>query len=579
MFEIALLLVSLIATAGFVVVAHRRLRQLGMLAAIGATPKHLRAVMGANGVAVGAVAATIGSVVGLAAWFAGAPMLESAAGQRSDPLHLPWLPLAAALILAVATSTAAAWWPARVVSRVPVTLALSGRPPTPGLVRRSAAAAGLLVAIGLGCLIVAGDPVDEYAIHWTDTALVGAGTLLAVVGILMASPLILQASSPAARWMSVAPRLAIRDLVRSQARSAAALASIGLAVGIPIAVILLAAAAEHGPSEGNLSDRQVPVRVVDRNAPFVPDWTDGDLAHTQDQVDLLADTLGATSVTPLEVAYDPAVEPDGDRRQVITLATTAGERMVDLAIVYVATPAMLERYRIDPRAIPARSELLTWETDRLSYLGAADPDTGRFIPQPVQDIHSIGHQHTSLPHALITPDGLRAHGWMSASSAWLIDSDGPLTDTQRSSARALAAAAGPTIETRTDQDTLMQLRSAATLAAVLLALGILAMTVGLIRVDSARDMRVLTATGATSHTRRVLTATTGGWLALLGALIGLVGTYLILGARSLDDIDTLTPIPIGQLVLLVVGIPSAAFTAGWLLAGRQPADLAQRPLE
>jgi len=46
---VALLLVSLIDAAGFVVVAQRRLRQLGMLAAVGATERHLRLVLLANG--------------------------------------------------------------------------------------------------------------------------------------------------------------------------------------------------------------------------------------------------------------------------------------------------------------------------------------------------------------------------------------------------------------------------------------------------------------------------------------------------------------------------------------------------
>src|SRR5918994_7755356 len=59
-----LLLASLIAAAGFAVVAQRRLRQLGMLAAIGATQKHLRLVLMANGGIVGAVAAACGTIVG-----------------------------------------------------------------------------------------------------------------------------------------------------------------------------------------------------------------------------------------------------------------------------------------------------------------------------------------------------------------------------------------------------------------------------------------------------------------------------------------------------------------------------------
>jgi putative ABC transport system permease protein len=61
---VVLLLVALIAAAGFVVVAQRRLRQLGMLAAIGATQRHLRLVLLANGATVGAIAAVAGTAWG-----------------------------------------------------------------------------------------------------------------------------------------------------------------------------------------------------------------------------------------------------------------------------------------------------------------------------------------------------------------------------------------------------------------------------------------------------------------------------------------------------------------------------------
>ena len=67
MFSVAtvfLLLASLVAAAGFAVVAQRRLRQLGMLAAIGATQKHLRLVLLTNGAVVGAIAALLGTIVG-----------------------------------------------------------------------------------------------------------------------------------------------------------------------------------------------------------------------------------------------------------------------------------------------------------------------------------------------------------------------------------------------------------------------------------------------------------------------------------------------------------------------------------
>jgi uncharacterized membrane protein YbhN (UPF0104 family) len=103
-------------------------------------------------------------------------------------------------------------------------------------------------------------------------------------------------------------------------------------------------------------------------------------------------------------------------------------------------------------------------------------------------------------------------------------------------------------------------------------MAILAMTVGLIRSESAGDLRTLTATGATSRIRRTLTGTTAGALALLGVLLGVAGAYLALVATYLDDLDYLGRIPMLPLVLMAVGLPLVATAAGWLLAEHSAAE-------
>jgi putative ABC transport system permease protein len=110
-------------------------------------------------------------------------------------------------------------------------------------------------------------------------------------------------------------------------------------------------------------------------------------------------------------------------------------------------------------------------------------------------------------------------------------------------------------------------------------MAILAMTVGLIRSESAGDLRTLTATGATSRIRRTLTGTTAGALALLGVLLGVAGAYLALVATYLDDLDYLGRIPMLPLVLMAVGLPLVATAAGWLLAGREPPAIARTAIE
>ena len=102
---VAMVLVCLVAGASFATLAHRRMRQLGLLAAAGATPRHLRRAMVANGTAVGLTAAVVGTGVGLLAWLASASALEPAAAHRIDRWNIPlWLPVAG-IGLAVATAT------------------------------------------------------------------------------------------------------------------------------------------------------------------------------------------------------------------------------------------------------------------------------------------------------------------------------------------------------------------------------------------------------------------------------------------------------------------------------------------
>ena len=63
-----------------------------------------------------------------------------------------------------------------------------------------------------------------------------------------------------------------------------------------------------------------------------------------------------------------------------------------------------------------------------------------------------------------------------------------------------AASAGLYIETRGPKSRSAPLRNWSTAAGILLALGVLGMTVGLIRSETANDLRTLTATGASSTT-------------------------------------------------------------------------------
>ena len=190
---------------------------------------------------------------------------------------------------------------------------------------------------------------------------------------------------------------------------------------------------------------------------------------------------------------------------------------------------------------------------------------------------------TSAPNTVITEHAIHALGLHTSVSGWLVQTPHPPTAAQIRSARLTAAAAGMTIETKSSAPTSAEILDWATVFGIALALGILAMTIGLIRSETARDLRTLTATGAGSLTRRELTAATAFALALGGAVLGTVAAYVAAIGYAwdnpLDGLSELSSVPARQLLFIVVGMPVIAAVVGWLLAGREPAVISRQPLE
>ena len=132
-------------------------------------------------------------------------------------------------------------------------LALSGRPPRPRPARHAAIAAAVLIAAGIGCLALSGP--RPAAAHRRrdrrDDRRHASSSARAAIRVF----------SGLAGRLSIAPRLALRDLVRYQARSGAALAAVTLALGIAATVVVVASAehAKRAAEPPNLTDRQIRV--------------------------------------------------------------------------------------------------------------------------------------------------------------------------------------------------------------------------------------------------------------------------------------------------------------------------------
>ncbi len=164
------------------------------------------------------------------------------------------------------------------------------------------------------------------------------------------------------------------------------------------------------------------------------------------------------------------------------------------------------------------------------------------------------------------------------SGRWLIETTRPLDADDMATVTQLAANSELSVETRDPQQGLARLRSGATAVGMLLALGVLAMTVGVIRTEATGDLRTLTATGASSRIRRAVTATTAAALAGLGVLLGAAAAVFVLASGYLEDVGILAHLPVLQLWVMVVGTPAAAAVAGWVVAGREPPSISRQPI-
>ena len=586
---IAMLLIALVAVGGFTVLAQRRMRSLGMLSSLGATDRHLRLVVRANGVAVGVTGTLIGAAVGLAAWLAYRPRLESSAHHEIGAFALPWSVIAGAMVLAVLATFFAASRPARSITRVPIVTALSGRPAPPKQVHRSAVPGVVLLVIAAFLLFAAGK--DNAA----GPELV-LGLVALVVAVILLSPLCLAVLARIGRRAPIAVRLTLRDLTRYRARSGPALAAISLGVLIAVLICILSAA-----RYGNVLDYAGPNLASNQIIVYTPSGGPGPENGPGGNVT-------GSKLQPMATAARGIAAGLGSR-DIIELNSTSASLQHAAAgrswsgPVYVATPQLLRAFGISASQVSPAADILTMRPglsgiSRMqlvygNYFGAnvGGRPRGRpgTFPCPksdclggpvIQEVSGLP-SGTSAPNTVITEHAIGQLGLHVTTAGWLIQTPHPPTAAQITNARLTAAAAGLIIETKSSTPSSSEVINLATAFGILLALGILAMTVGLIRSETASDLRTLAATGASSSTRRTLTAATAGALGLLGAVLGTVAAYVGAIAYSwdnpLDGLSGLSSVPTENLLIILVGMPLIAAAASWLLAGREPSGITRQP--
>jgi putative ABC transport system permease protein len=583
---LGMLLIAMVGAGGFTVLAQRRLRSIGMLAAQGATQSSIRLVVRANGVATGVIGAVAGFALGLAAWLTYRPHVQASAHHVIGVFQLPWTVVWVSMILAVLAAYTAAARPARAIARVPVVTALSGRPPAPKPSRR------LTVPFGLGFLVLAffmlgmagaGVGTSTSGTSRAQLQEVVLGFVALVVAVVLLSPACLGVLARLGRWTPVMVRLALRDLARYRTRSGPALAAISLSVLIASIVGIVSAARFGGAVDyvgPNLTSSQLIVYPPGHGNPNGPPPTASQLAVTMTTAQRIAASL--------------------DDRYMIMLQTPSGSLQYGgsgrgwSGTVYVATPQLLNAFGITPAQVNPDADFLTmrsglstmphmqlWYTRKVLSGSSCLPGSCLANP-PIQEVGALP-SGTSAPNTVITEHAMRQFNFTATTAGWLIQAPDGLTAAQVTNARQTAATVGASIETVDNIPSYTQVTGAATIFGMVLAIGILAMSIGLVRSETASDLRTLTATGASGTARRTLTAATAGALALTGAVAGTAGGYIaaigFFSTNQLDQLSELDSVPVAVLVWILAGMPLIAVVGSWLLAGREPPAIARQPLE
>ncbi len=533
---VGMLLIALVGVGGFTVLAQRRLRSLGLLAAQGATDRNIRLVVRANGVLVGMLGALIGFALGLAAWLAYRPTVETDAHHLIGTFQLPWTVIVVALALAVIATFIAAARPARAIARIPVVTALSGRPAPPKQVHRSALPGLVMLAAAFALFVYTGigNGNGGSAIELV------LGFVALIAAVILLAPAFLALLARLGGRAPIATRLAVRDLARYRARSGSALAAISLGVLIAVLVSVLSA-----QRFGNVLDYAGPNVASDQLIVYTPNGPYGDGGPNS------GPATGASLASMSKAAHGIAAALGS--HDVVELESTSASLQHAAAgrswsgPIYVATPQLLRAFGISAAQVSSSADILSarpglsgitkmqlvygnYGSGGKGFGGPVGPGSQQSFPCPknsclanpvIQDVSALP-AGTSAPNTVITEHAISTLGLRSSISAdgWLIQTPTPPTAAQITNARLAAAAAGLTIETRNSIPSVQVIIDWATVFGIVLALGILAMTLGLIRSETAGDLRTLAATGASSWTRRTLTAATAGALGLAGAVLG-----------------------------------------------------------
>lgn len=551
---VVLLEIALLCSAGFIVLAQRRTRQFGLMAAVGASPKHLRTALRLNGLILGLLGGALGTSVGFALSLAARPLFEQLLNQRISTWSMPWVILVPLVLMAGATGLLAAWWPARALTKLSTVDALAARP-------SSAPSTARWLWFGIPSML-GGSIVLAVAADTNHGKAAVVALLVTLGGLLASTPAIAVASGRLASRLPVGPRIALRDIARHPNRSAAALASLVVALTIPCAITLISAS---GDVESERSGPNLP----DNWAVVMPDGGSGGHLQSSSGSKNTAELEAITTILPDAIVvaiYMPAAESSphaafvghcvGDEQEMSCFSQSGDQP-------WVATSELFDALGLDPALADSDARLLSNRTGAVTLQVGDGPRPGEIKPEVVE----LG-PFSTVPNYFVPEAALADAGLVAVRTGWLFVNPTPITGDMTS--QLLAAVSNTGERGRTDRGALhvqvrqppqddSDIRQVTAIVGAVLALAVIASMTALLRVDSEAVDATLATVGASDRTRRGITASTTAFLAFVGAALALPGGYLMLLAVSSAQSQTfpfVTPTP--GLVALLIGTPAVA---------------------
>ena len=550
---------GIVIATTFTTLMARQTRQIGLLRCVGATRRQvvgsvLRAAL-LTGLAGSVAGAAVGAVIAV-------PVIRSGLIEEVESRHLTisWTSFALAVLVGTVVTLVSVLRPARQASRVSALVALTGQ--TAGHEslgrRRVAAAVAGAVVVALGLI--------HGGVTWRVLEMIGTGAVVAVLGIILALPLLVVGASRLVGSVCGQERrpvlhLATRNLARNPGRAAATTASLLVAVAVAAAM-----------SSGLSSVASSMQTYVGYHTPV--DITVGELSAGQDPsstVARIAAVDGVEGVVPvprLEVTMTGGRQ--NNREETLTVSAVDKEKV---------SPVLRSREALE--ALDDRVLLL----DRTYDIADGTPVT---LTGPAGSVDLTVRVKEGLDAAVTPVVADRLVGNAPTASLLWVRADGDGSDRAPVSAvREAVAGSGLSVgdsqEGRTnltDQVRKVSIAIGAMLVfTLLIALSGLANTIDISVLERTREIGVLRATGTQrSEIRRlliteaVLTALLGGTIGiLLGCGVGVAGAAALL---TTDSTSFLT-VPVPWLALILVGILLMSAAVG-VLASLRPAESASR---